>query len=169
VTEKGLTVRIVRGTDFRKLRDLRLAALQGDPQAFGSTFAEEASDPETEWIEWAEGSELGRQRRTFVAVAHDAWQGMVFASLLEDGEVGLFGLWTDPRHRRKGIAAMLVEAVVEWAQEREAPAIALSVAEDNEPAKRLFRSAGFAYTGERRPMPSRPQVATLSMRRVIST
>jgi hypothetical protein len=65
VCVRAITIRPIKGTDWRKLRDLRLAALQDDPQAFGSTFAEERSDPDSEWIEWAEASELGRQSRTF--------------------------------------------------------------------------------------------------------
>jgi ribosomal protein S18 acetylase RimI-like enzyme len=169
VVENGWTVRVVTGADWQKLRDLRLRALTDDPQAFGSTFAEEASDPDSEWVEWAEGSELGRDSRTFVAVAHNAWHGMVFASLLDDGDAGLFALWVAPSYRQQGVAAALVEAVIGWARERSAPAVALSVAEDNEPAKRLFSATGFAYTGVRRPLPSRPAVATLAMRRLIQT
>jgi ribosomal protein S18 acetylase RimI-like enzyme len=169
VVETGWSVRAVAGAEWQNLRDLRLRALKGDPQAFGSTFADEASDPDSEWEEWAEGSELGQQSRTFIAVAQNAWQAMVFVSLLDDGDAGLFALWVDPRYRGQGLARALVEAVVEWAREHEATAVALSVAEDNEPAQRLFRSSGFAYTGARRPLPSRPEVATLAMRRVIPT
>jgi ribosomal protein S18 acetylase RimI-like enzyme len=154
----------VRAGEWRELRELRLRALKGDPQAFGSTFAEEAADPESEWIEWAEASEAGERTRTFVAHGEQGWQGIVFTSLLDDGDAGLFGMWVDPRDRRKGIAAALVDAVVAWARDSQAAGVSLSVAEDNTAAAELFGSSGFVFTGERRPLPSRPEVATLAMR-----
>jgi ribosomal protein S18 acetylase RimI-like enzyme len=159
-------VRPVRAGEWRELRELRLRALKADPQAFGSTLAKEAADPESEWIEWAKASEEGTRTCTFVAFGDRAgWQGMVFAALLDDGDAGLFGMWVEPRNRGKGIAAALVDAVIAWARERRVAKISLSVAEDNTAAASLFASKGFASTEERRPLPSRPEVNTLTMRR----
>jgi ribosomal protein S18 acetylase RimI-like enzyme len=149
------------------MRALRLRALKSDPQAFGSTFAKAAAYAESEWIERAEASEAGEEARVFVAVGDQGWQGMVITDLLDDGDAGLFGMWVDPRDRRKGIAAALVDAVIAWARERGAGGVTLSVAAHNAAAAVLFASKGFAFTGERRPLPSRPEVWTLEMRRPV--
>jgi ribosomal protein S18 acetylase RimI-like enzyme len=162
-----VNVRPVRAGEWRDLRALRLRALETDPGAFGSTFAKAAAYPDSEWIERAEAGDAGEQTRTFVAVTDQGWQGMVIAALLDDGDAGLFGMWVEPRGRRAGIAAALVDAVVAWARERRAAGVSLSVAEDNMAAAALFGSKGFAFTGERRPLPSRPEVGTLEMRRPV--
>jgi ribosomal protein S18 acetylase RimI-like enzyme len=160
-----VTVRPVRAGEWRELRALRLRALKTDPGAFGSTFAKAAAYPDSEWIERAEESDAGERTRTFVAVSDEDWRGMVIAAQLDDGDAGLFGMWVDSRDRREGVAAALVDAVVAWARERGAPGVSLSVADDNPAAAALFGSKGFVFTGERRPLPSRPEVGTLEMRR----
>jgi ribosomal protein S18 acetylase RimI-like enzyme len=162
--DHALRIRAVRADEWRELRDLRLRALQHDPQSFGSTYAEEAADPDRNWIDWAAERSVGAEQRTFIAEAPDGWHGMAFTSLLDDGHAGLGGLWIDSRARRKGLATALVDAVVAWARERYAQAVVLSVAEDNRPAIAFFLSTGFVFTGEHRPLPSRPEVATLAMR-----
>jgi ribosomal protein S18 acetylase RimI-like enzyme len=156
-------VRPLGASEWRELKELRLRALAVDPLAFGSTLAEEAAYADSEWVEWAEESDRGDQGRTFVAIDDGVWQGMVFSSLLDEGSAGLFGMWVDPRARRMGAARALVNAVIGWARQRQAPGITLSVAEDNMAAQRLFGSSGFAPTGERRPLPSRPHISTLGM------
>jgi ribosomal protein S18 acetylase RimI-like enzyme len=156
-------VRPPGASEWRELKELRLRALAIDPFAFGSTLAAEAAYADKEWVEWAEASGRGDQGRAFVAIDDGVWQGMVFTSLLDDGYAGLFGMWVDPRARRVGAARALVNAVIGWARQRRAPGISLSVAEDNLPAQRLFGSSGFAPTGERRPLPSRPHISTLGM------
>ena len=162
-----VNVRPVRAGEWRELRELRLRALKADPQAFGSTFEEEAADPESEWIEWAEQSEAGERTRTFVALGEGGWQGMAFAALLENGDAGLFGMWVAAQYRRKGVATALVDAVVAWARERGSAGISLSVAEDNTAAATLFGANGFVFTSARRTLPSRPETAALAMRRPV--
>lgn len=155
----------LRAHEWRQLRHLRLRALRCDPRAFGSSFAQEAADPDGDWIEWAAESEEGTKGRTFVAAAGEIWQGMVFTSLADDGDAGLYGLWVDPAARRHGLAVALVSCVIGWATDRGAKAIQLSVADDNMAARSLFAAMNFVETGERRPLPSRPEIATLTMRR----
>jgi ribosomal protein S18 acetylase RimI-like enzyme len=162
---KPVNVRPVHAVEWRELRELRLRALKTDPQAFGSTFAEESADPDYKWIEWAKASEEGERTCTFVALGRRGWKGMVLARLLDDGDAGLFAMWVEPRDRGKGIAVALVHAIVLWAQERRVAGISLSVAEDNTAATALFGSKGFSATGELRPLPSRPEVNALKMRR----
>ena len=162
--ETGIVRPVVAG-DWRDLRELRLHALKADPQAFGSTYAREAAHPKSKWVDWAAASEAGERSRTFVAFGEHRWQGMAFAELLDDGDAGLFGVWVDPRDRHMGIATALVDAVVAWARERGAAGVSLSIAEDNTAAAAMFGSNGFAVTGERGTLHSRPEVGTLAMRR----
>jgi ribosomal-protein-alanine N-acetyltransferase len=52
--------------------------------------------------------------------------------------------------RRKGIGRSLLKLLIEWAQERESPAIFLEVREGNEEASPLYLSEGFEAISRRK-------------------
>jgi ribosomal protein S18 acetylase RimI-like enzyme len=58
----------------------------------------------------------------------------------------LYDIVVDPAHRRGGIGRALLDATVASLKTRGAPMVVLSTAERNEPAQRLFGSAGFRRT-----------------------
>jgi N-acetylglutamate synthase len=82
--------------------------------------------------------------------------GRLLASLPEGTEVaaiglgvlgqdcfGLFDLVTAPTRRKRGNAAALVTAMLNWAQERGGKHAYLQVVETNIPARRLYKNLGF--------------------------
>jgi ribosomal protein S18 acetylase RimI-like enzyme len=52
----------------------------------------------------------------------------------------------DPAHRNEGVGRVLLDATVQALEERGAPRVVLSTAEQNEAAQRLFARAGFRRT-----------------------
>jgi len=50
--------------------------------------------------------------------------------------------------RGRGVAAALMEDAIAWARSRGAPALYLSVWENNERAQRFYRRYGFRHVGE---------------------
>ena len=58
----------------------------------------------------------------------------------------LYDIVVDPEHRRAGVGRALLDATVASLKARGAPMVVLSTAERNEPAQRLFASAGFRRT-----------------------
>lgn len=44
-----------RPDDWQRVKDLRLRALQGKPDAYGSTYRQEAEADEAAWRSWASG------------------------------------------------------------------------------------------------------------------
>jgi ribosomal protein S18 acetylase RimI-like enzyme len=58
----------------------------------------------------------------------------------------VYDIVVDPAHRRAGIGAKLLDATLTELERRGAPRVLLSTAEQNEPAQRLFASAGFRRT-----------------------
>jgi ribosomal-protein-alanine N-acetyltransferase len=71
-------------------------------------------------------------------------------------EAEVLTLAVAPEHRRRGVGAMLVEAMADWARRTGAEALFLEVARDNEAGLALYRSAGFSEVGVRRAYYSRP-------------
>ena len=55
-----------------------------------------------------------------------------------------------PEHRRRGIAAGLIEALLVKARERELSFVTLEVRESNTPAIALYKKYGFAQVGQRK-------------------
>jgi ribosomal protein S18 acetylase RimI-like enzyme len=58
----------------------------------------------------------------------------------------LYDIVVDPEHRQSGVGRMLLEATMAILKARGAPRVVLSTADRNEPAQRLFASAGFRRT-----------------------
>ena len=58
----------------------------------------------------------------------------------------LYDIVVDPARRGNGVGRQLLEATLTILAERGAPRVVLSTAEQNEPAQRLFASAGFRRT-----------------------
>jgi ribosomal protein S18 acetylase RimI-like enzyme len=76
----------------------------------------------------------------------------------------LVSMWVSPAHRRSGIAAELVAAVVGWAHRTDIATVELWVTRGNDAAVRLYEAAGFRLTGGYQPLPSDPCKDELRMR-----
>jgi GNAT superfamily N-acetyltransferase len=61
-------------------------------------------------------------------------------------------MWVAPEARRTGAATKLIEAVAAWATGRGARTLRTSVTVGNAGAENLYARAGFADTGERKPL-----------------
>lgn len=165
----NVSVRRVRADEGVVLKAVRLAALLESPSAFGSTHRAEAAEPDEHWASRAELGASGARRATFFAVAADTVIGIV-AGYRPDaaGAVELVSMWVAPPHRRAGIGRQLVDAVIGWARETDAPSVNLWVTSGNDRAVSLYESTGFRATGEHQPLPSDPSKDELRMRCVIN-
>jgi GNAT superfamily N-acetyltransferase len=141
-------------TDWREVRQLRLAALLDSPYAFASTHDREARFDDAEW-----------QQRVGGGVWFLAWEGAEPVGMVagvadrETGGPHLVAMWVDPRIRGCGVGWALVEAVKEWAAASQAATLILWVADGNDSARQLYERCGFADTGRRQPLPSDPTVS----------
>jgi ribosomal protein S18 acetylase RimI-like enzyme len=85
----------------------------------------------------------------------------------EEGVVQVWGMWVAPAARGRGLGRELAQRVVDWARERGAATVRLDVTDTEaaRPAAALYRSLGFAETGERNPLDSDPSLETIVMSR----
>jgi ribosomal protein S18 acetylase RimI-like enzyme len=151
-------LRPLREDEASQLRALRLRALQDAPAAFAASFESGRALPRQAWSAWATMGAPSTTGLTVVAVDGDEWLGMTVARLLDDPPDGVWleALWVDPRVRRAGVGSRLIEAVAAWSRDQRARTLELSVTDNNEPAKGLYRRCGFVATGRRRPLPADP-------------
>ena len=74
-------------------------------------------------------------------------------------------MWVRPDARRHGVAAGLVDAVVDWAVTAGVGAVELWVTASNQAAAALYERCEFVPTGRRQPLPSDPSLDEVQMRR----
>lgn len=148
--------------EWRVSRDVRLRALEQDPDAFCSTLESERAFEDETWK-----TRLERAETLF------AWDGDEVAGTAtgkadphEQGGREIVAMWVAPEHRRRGTASALIDALVQSARGQGASSVALWVAEDNVRARRVYEASGFTLTGERDVM--RPGVDQLRMRLALS-
>jgi [ribosomal protein S18]-alanine N-acetyltransferase len=87
--------------------------------------------------------------RAVVAEIADRVIGYVLFWLLPD-DVDVHNIAVHPDYRRRAIGRSLLEYVVAAAQQRSSAHVTLEVRKSNEAAQQLYKSLGFAITGERR-------------------
>jgi ribosomal protein S18 acetylase RimI-like enzyme len=152
-----IELRLLTPDDWPAWRTMRLTALAESPDAFGSRLAD--------WL--GEGDRENRWRgrlsisgsRNVMAVLDGQPAGMASGVPLspfphagpahEPGAVELISLWVAPSARGHGVADALVEDIAAWAAGLRAPAVWLTVRENNAAAIALYRRRGFEDTGER--------------------
>lgn len=159
-----VTVCEVGPGEWEAVRDVRLAALQEAPYAFGSTYAREAPFTREQW--------LGRLERpdaaTFFARLPEMGEPAGLAGALdEDGVVEVVSMWVRPSARGHGAGAALVGATADWARARDHDTLYLWVTETNTPARVLYERCGFTPTGEHQPLPSDLSLREIRMSRAL--
>lgn len=141
-----MTVRIGRldPADAEAYRRVRLSALATNPEAFGSTYAEEASLPLATFA-----------ARLTSASIFGAWDGTeVVGTMLyhrepratEAHKAHIHGVFVEPGYRRRGLGADLLNAVIDAAR-LEVEQLLLTVMAGNARAIALYQRFGFVTYG----------------------
>jgi GNAT superfamily N-acetyltransferase len=106
VCEARGVIRRVESDDWARLRDVRLRALEGDPDAFLETVENARTFPDVRWRERARSTE---RTVTFAHECDGAFNGMVSAFVGDDATTAyLVGMWVAPDLRGSGVARELV-------------------------------------------------------------
>jgi len=140
----GPQIRRLEISDAALFRDIRLEALQKNPEAFGSTLERENTQP----LSWFEARLEARD--VFGAFVDGTLVGMAGFSVLENSKEAHKGLlWTmyvRSAARNTGLGRKLVAAVLDHARGR-VEMVQLTVVSENESAIRLYRAMGFVEYG----------------------
>jgi ribosomal protein S18 acetylase RimI-like enzyme len=139
--------------DWRRLRDVRLIALQESPECFLSTHKKELEYREKRWQaefnrgEWTIGSIDG---------ADVCLLGVTREEQTPQDERYLEYMWVDPRQRGAGIAFRLVTHELIRLYEAHVRLVRLWVLNGNNPAVSLYKSLSFDFNGMDQPLKDRP-------------
>lgn len=142
-------VAIATPADWERVQRLRLAALRDAPDAFCSTFDNEASKPPEWWIDRLASS----GSVTLIAVEPSDSGMAVLGPRGAPQDCGLYAMWVAPEHRGAGIGDALMTAAIERAREQGFRRVVLDVGRQNLAAQRLYLRHGFSFTGNESTLP----------------
>jgi GNAT superfamily N-acetyltransferase len=153
---------VVRRTvedDFKILREIRLAALSNEPDAYGSTLEESVRRSEDQWRDSA------ANWNQFLAIDDGRAVGMASGGRFPPFPEArwLYGMYVDPTHRGTGIARELVHAVADWARGEGVRTLGLHVTESIPRARAFYAKVGFTDTGLREPMVRDNELTLITM------
>ena len=139
-----LDIRRLAAGDTAVWREIRLAALQGSPEAFSSNYETEAARPLEAFAERLETSVVlaACREARIVGVA-----GLAPRPGTKERHRGfLWGMYVRPEARRLGAAGLLLDAILAEASKR-FEQIELDVAAGNSAALALYKKFGFERLG----------------------
>ena len=135
-------------------RDVRLRALQSDPTAFGSAYANESQLDDAGWIERVR--QWGTHRAGWLALNGEDPCGMIAVAPDENlpHTAQIFSMWVAPEIRNTGVGRALINTVKAWAAERRFSELRLMVTSINLGAIEFYLCNGFSMTGNTAPYPN---------------
>ncbi|WP_114945712.1 GNAT family N-acetyltransferase [Microvirga calopogonii] len=143
----SFSIRPLRPADAPAYRDLRLEALQSSPEAFGSSYEEEAPLP----LETIQARiPVSGPNAIFGAFAADTLVGMAGFAVYERVKARhkgvMWGVFVTPEWRRQRVGKALVRQVIDHAS-RHVIMLEAAVGLTNERARRTYHDLGFKPYG----------------------
>jgi GNAT superfamily N-acetyltransferase len=148
--------------DWERVRDIRLASLQENPEAFGASFETESIRPERFW-------RARLSKSDFVLASDESGDiGIMFVDQVDEdfaSRCWIRGCWVRPEGRGKGVMRALIEYVDSQVDVRPWGEQGLGVWVDNYSAIKAYELIGFKNVGEPLPSTSQPGKFYQCMRR----
>lgn len=155
-----MEIRVTQKQDWLLLKQIRLAALQDTPTAFGVSYQTAAADSDAQWQVRA----AGERTWFWLAFDDDRPVGLVGAGFRDPARYELIAMWVEPAARGAGVADALVAAVKARAVELGLEALYLEVAPENTRAVQFYQRHGFVFMDEWEPIDSHPHILAQNMR-----
>lgn len=144
-----------------------MSAVRLEPQHLAGVAALERTVFQNPWSERSLELLCGDSAFGFVFLEGDtvaAYGGML--TVLDEGQIT--NIATHPSYRRRGLAAGVLQALLEEARERGIAFITLEVRESNAAAVALYQKFGFSAVGKRSRFYTRPVEDALVMQCVLT-
>ena len=148
-----VTVSNLLSDDWDRLRKIRLASLQEDPDVFGGSFEAESQYSQAEWQNRFE------KLAFLVASKNDLDIAMMYVETFpgdHDATCWVGGCWSDPRYRGQGALRAIFNYLDQHAVEKGWIRQGLGVWTDNLNAIKAYDALGFKDIGFRRESEKQP-------------
>jgi GNAT superfamily N-acetyltransferase len=125
-------------------RDIRLEALQTNPEMFGNNYAKESQYTKEDWL----GAVDNPHREMFGLYFNEHIVGVTGAALVKEdhSQAVLVAFFIQPEYRGKGLSKLFYDAGLEWARKMNCTSAIISHREDNRTSINTTQKFGFEYT-----------------------
>lgn len=148
-----VTPEILQAKDWQRYRNIRLASLKSDPEAFGGDFDQIMQQSQLEWE-----SKFNQLTPIVATFSNEDIALMTIENLTGDfgATCWIGGCWVVPAFRGQGVMRKLFEFVDRNAQEKSWQVQGLGVWVTNHSAIAAYQALGFESKGEPVPSTSKP-------------
>jgi len=146
----SLEIHVLAPHEWPEYRELRLEALEHEPQAFGSSYQSMVSRPDEYFEDRLRQVKTGGDNRLLFARSQENLVGMIGSSRMEGTqEHTVNAFYVRKTARGQGIGkALLKELLTQIAADDAAETITLHVNKSQPDAIRIYESAGFQIVSE---------------------
>lgn len=135
--------------NWREYKEIRLKSLQGDPQAFGSTYEAELQFSEEKWKERSTNKNtitlVAKEGKELVGIVGAHWENYEKTKHIAH----IWGMFVDKDYRGQGIGKMLMEEIERRAKQRgQTKKIKLEVVVKQEVALEMYKKLGYRLVGK---------------------
>jgi len=143
----SLVSQLVTTSDWKQYKEIRLEALQKEPQAFGSSYNREKDRTEEEWRDKLSQSENSQGKSFFYAVSEGKnFVAMGGAYQDENDEWNIISIYTKKEYRGRGLGQTIISSIIGELKDRQIKRAYLSVNSLQKTAQRLYEKNGFIIT-----------------------
>lgn len=147
----AISVERISPDDWSRLREIRLASLAFNPEAFGGSYELESKEDEFTWREKF-------TKLDFLIASVEGFDAALMSIEKLAGDFGatcwIGGCWTHPEHRSRGLLRAIMSFIDE--QDRGWKAQGLGVFVDNYDAIAAYEKLGFVKMGDEVPSTRQP-------------
>jgi ribosomal protein S18 acetylase RimI-like enzyme len=148
VNAQDLTIAPLSPERWPEYRALRLEALQAEPQAYGSNYADNLARRDDYWRGRLESADQSETAWLLFARTGEELVGMVGAEIREANVAVIISLYVRPSHRGQGVSRRLMEEIIRVVSTVQPSAFELLVNPIQTAALSLYRSLGFVIQEE---------------------
>ena len=144
-----ITIKKASFKDWKKYKEIRLDALQKDPESFGRAYEEEKDRSESKWKE-----KLNDKNRVTLLVLNGdeaiGLLGIIFESSAKIAHIAdIISVYLKKEYRGRGIASQLMNEAIKVIKARKrTKKIKLNVTTNQLSAVNLYKKFGFRIVGE---------------------
>ncbi|MEK5057087.1 GNAT family N-acetyltransferase [Paenibacillus shunpengii] len=144
-----MIIRILEENDAKAYQELRLKALQTNPEAFGSTYEQELNYSAEQVAQ-----RISSTNTKFTLGAFIEDKLIAIVTFIRDGNLktahkgNIYGMYVSSEHRGMGVGKRLLKELIVFAGKLEGlEQMNLTVVSDNIAAKKLYEELGFTIFG----------------------
>lgn len=137
-------IKLLNPQDLDAWKLIRLEALQDSPESFGSSYEEEVAHSDAEWVKGLNSSDIFGVFKDNNLVACAGFFSLMTLKTKHRGV--LWGMYTKPAYRGKGLACALIQTIIHHAKSRVIQ-LHLTCVTSNVGALALYQKQGFKVYG----------------------